>query len=258
MAITAVEYALFSELKKLQLFPPHPSFLELGEANWYGDIPYEQLSNDICSLLDDTEEQIRILQELIDVVRAGQPTMLWDVAKVFYRLFLSYRETVAIDFGGTEKALRLDLNQPVSLGREFDIVFNGGTSEHVFNVWQLFKTVHDHTADGGLMIHCTPFTGWMDHGFYNFNPTFYWDLAAANGYTILFFLYTELMPLKMLSISRREQFAEMAKDGQIGTNSNLYVVFRKSIEHSSFVTPQQGYYTGATSDQVKKAWMSLR
>lgn len=29
----------FSELKKSRLLPPHPSFLELGEANWYGDMP---------------------------------------------------------------------------------------------------------------------------------------------------------------------------------------------------------------------------
>jgi hypothetical protein len=258
MAITAVEYTLFSELKKSRLFPLRPSFLELGEANWYGDVPYEQLSNDICLLLEDPEEQIRLLQELIDVVRAGQPNMLWDVAKIFYRLFLEYRETVAIDFDGTGEALRLDLNQPITLDKQFDIVFNGGTAEHVFNIWQFFKTVHEHTAIGGLMIHGGPFTGWLDHGFYSFNPTFYWDLAAANGYTILFFLYTELMPLKIVRLSQREQLAEMVKDGQIGTNSNLYVVFRKPFENRSFTSPQQGYYADAVSSQVRETWMSLR
>ncbi|NTV49863.1 MAG: hypothetical protein HGB32_04545 [Geobacteraceae bacterium] len=48
MAITAVEYEIFSELKKSRLLPPNPSFLEFGEANWYGDVPYERLSGDIC------------------------------------------------------------------------------------------------------------------------------------------------------------------------------------------------------------------
>jgi hypothetical protein len=258
MAITVVEYTLFSELKKSRLLPPQPTFLELGEANWYGDVAYEQLSNDICLLLEDPEEQIRLLQELIDVVRAEQPNMLWDVAKIFYRLFLEYRETVAIDFGGTEKALRLDLNQPISLGREFDVVYNGGTAEHVFNVWQFFKTVHDHTASGGLMIHGAPFTGWADHGFFNFNPTFFWDLAAANGYTVHLFLYTELAPLKILSISRREQLAEMSKDGQIGNNSHIYVVFCKPEGNRLFITPQQGYYANTVSEQVKESWKSLR
>jgi hypothetical protein len=258
VAITAVEYAIFSELKKSRLLPSNPSFLELGEANWYGDVPYEQLIDDICRLLEDTEEQIKLLQELINVVRAEQPGMLWDVAKIFYRIFLNYRETVAIDFGGTEKALRLDLNQPISLGRVFDVVYNGGTAEHVFNVWQFFKTVHDHTANGGLMIHGAPFTGWLDHGFFNFNPTLYWDLASTNGYIIQLFLYTELTPLKITRVSQREQLAEMANEGQIGANSHIYVVFKKSQENCSFRTPQQGYYANTVSEQVKESWESLR
>lgn len=258
MAITAVEYAIFSELKKSRLLPPNPSFLELGEANWYGDVPYEQLSDDICRLLDDPEKQINLLQGLIDVVRAEQPTMLWDVAKIFYRVFLNYRENVAIDFGGTEKALRLDLNQPISLGREFDVVYNGGTAEHVFNVWQFFKTAHDHTASSGVMIHGAPFTGWLDHGFFNLNPTFYWDLAAANGYIVLYFLYTEVSPLKIIRISCRDQLGKMAKDGQVGTNSHLYVVFRKPHEIMPFVTPQQGYYAQTVSEQVQENWSLLR
>lgn len=258
MAISAVEYAIFSELKKSRLLPPNPSFLELGEANWYGDVPYEQLSDDICQLLDDTEVQIELLQELINVVRAEQPGMLWDVAKIFYRIFLNYRETVAIDFGGTEKALRLDLNQPISLGRKFDVVYNGGTAEHVFNVWQFFKTVHDHTANGGFMIHGAPFTGWLDHGFFNFNPTFFWDLAAANGYIVQLFMYTELTPLKIVRIAHREQLADMAKEGRIGTNSHIYAVFKKPDENFTFVTPQQGYYANTISEQMKENWKSLR
>lgn len=258
MAITAVEYEIFSELKKSRILPPNPSLLELGEANWYGDVPYERLSDDICQLLEDLELQIELLQELINTVRAETPTMLWDVAKIFYRVFLRYSETVAIDYGGTEKALRLDLNHPISLGREFDVVYNGGTAEHVFNVWQFFKTVHDHTRSGGLMIHGSPFTGWLDHGFFNFNPTLYWDLAAANGYIVHHFLYTELALLKIISISHREQLAEMAKDCRIGASSHIYVVFGKPSPPQPFVTPQQGYYANTVSEQVRENWKSLR
>lgn len=258
MAITAVEYAIFSELKKSRLLPPNPSFLELGEANWYGDVPYEQLSDDICRLDGDLEKQIELLQKLIEVVRAQQSDMSWDVAKIFYRVFLDYRETVAIDFGGTEKSLKLDLNQPIALGREFDVVYNGGTAEHVFNLWQFFKTVHDHTASGGVMIHGAPFTGWIDHGFFNFNPTFFWDLAAANGYIVQLFLYTELTPLKIIRIPRREELEDMAKGGQIGTNSNIYAVFKKPDDSRPFVTPQQGYYANTVSEQVKENWKTLR
>lgn len=258
MAITAIEYAIFSELKKSRLLPDKPSFLELGEANWYGDVPYERLSDDICNILDDTEAQIELLKELIDAVRAQRAGMHWEIAKIFYRVFLNYSEAVAIDFGGTESSLKLDLNQPVSLGRTFDVVYNGGTAEHIFNVWQFFKTVHDHTAKNGVMIHGAPFTGWLDHGFYNFNPTFYWDLAAANDYSIELFAYTEVAPLKLLPILQREELAAMSKDGLIGANSNIYAVFKKNGEPRDFTTPQQGYYTDKVSNRIKESWVLMR
>jgi len=128
----------------------------------------------------------------------------------------------------------------------------------VFNVGQFFKTVHDHTACGGLMIHGSPFTGWLDHGFFNFNPTLYWDLAAANGYIVHHFLYTELAPLKIISLLHREQLAELAKDGRIGASSHIYVVFGKPSPPQPFVTPQQGYYANTVSEQVRENWKSLR
>lgn len=258
MAITAVEYTIFKELKSSGLLPARPTLLELGEANWYGDIQLNQLSDDICNILDDHAVQIKLLEELIATVRAQQPDMPWQIAKIFYRIFLNYRDTVAIDFGGTEQALKLDLNQPVSLGRKFDVVFNGGTGEHVFNVWQFFKTVHDHTAENGLMIHGAPFTGWIDHGFFNFNPTLYWDLAAANQYKIHLFAYTELEPVKFIKIQQREQIIEMVRSGQIGLNSNLYVIFGKPSGQRAFMTPQQGYYANTVSECVKDAWLALR
>jgi hypothetical protein len=34
-----------------------------------------------------------------------------------------------------------------------------------------------------------PFLGWVDRGFFNFQPTFYWDLAEANGYHVVAFLF---------------------------------------------------------------------
>ena len=42
------------------------------------------------------------------------------------------------------------------------------------------------------MLHGMPFSGWYDHGFYNFQPTFYLDLAIANNYGNLGLFYVEL------------------------------------------------------------------
>ena len=177
MAITQIEYQLFRSLREQGALPLGGSMLELGEANWYGDVPLEQLGEDIYRFAP--EAQRKPLFEALDAQnREKGKWWLFAVADIFWKTFLQPKERVAIDFHGTESALRLDLNQTIDLSRTFDIVTNLGTAEHIFNVHQTFKTIHDHTAPKGLMIHGLPFSGWVDHGFYNFNPTFYWDLAA--------------------------------------------------------------------------------
>ena len=37
----------------------------------------------------------------------------------------------------------------------------------------------------GLMLNILPFIDWVNHGFYNFNPIIFADLAASNSYQIL-------------------------------------------------------------------------
>jgi len=154
--------------------------------------------------------------------------------------------------------LKLDLNSPVTLNKSFDLVLNFGTAEHIFNVAQLFQTIHIYTKPDGHMIHGVPFSGWVDHGFFNFQPTFFWDLAAANNYYVELVIYAELNPFKILRISDRDTILAMANAGEIGKNSLLYFVLRKFHEEHEFRVPIQGYYNGNISDQAIKAWKSLR
>ncbi|MBI3918273.1 MAG: hypothetical protein HY322_14855, partial [Betaproteobacteria bacterium] len=155
-------------------------------------------------------------------------------------------------------ALKLDLNYPVSLGRQFDIMVNGGTAEHVFNVFQFFKSSHEMTRPGGLMVHTMPFRGWVEHGFYSFNPTFYWDLAIANGYALPIFAYAELSPTRIVQFTRRESVLDMVRGDTRGRNANLYAVFKKDDSESAFCIPTQGIYAGNVSKDMVKAWYDLR
>lgn len=50
------------------------------------------------------------------------------------------------------------------------------------------------------MIHGMPFHGWIDHGFYCFQPTFYWDLAAANRYEPLKVYVCGITPTKLIQM----------------------------------------------------------
>lgn len=96
---------------------------------------------------------------------------------------------VAIDATGAAGALVFDLNKVVSeaygYAESFDLVTNLGTSEHVFNQHAVFANAHELCRVGGIMIHCLPAQGLVNHGFYNYHPRFVADLAAANGYEML-------------------------------------------------------------------------
>jgi hypothetical protein len=249
MAITHNDRAVFLRLRHAGLLPPQPSMLEFGEGQWFGDVPAEMLSEDIDALVDDERQREELHQRMVDVVCGDSPYQSWDLAKVFFKACLDYRKYTAIDLGGTPDARKLDLNYPVDLGEQFDILINAGTAEHVFNIGQLFKSAHELTRPGGLMIHVMPFRGWLEHGFYSFNSTFYWDLAAANDYTMLIHAYVELSPPKIIELTRREQIMDLAAAGQLGKNATLYGVMKKADAASEFRIPTQHIYTRTTPKQ---------
>lgn len=257
MAITSIEYKLFLSMREEHILPLNGDVLECGEANWYGDVDLRLLANDIHRFAPEENRQA-LLRQLEEITRSNRPWMTWEIAKIFWHTFLQPQSLTAIDFHGTDQALKLDLNDPIDLKRQYNLVMNLGTVEHVFNVAQAFKTIHDHTLPGGLMIHGLPFSGWVDHGFYSFNPTFYWDLAAANNYILVGMMHTELNPLKIVKLNNREHILELAKNGLLGKNALIYVVFRRPKEALPFRIPIQGYYAGTISRAASEAWMTLR
>jgi hypothetical protein len=258
MAITSAGYLIFSKLRNLGLVPPNPSILEFGESEWYGDVSTAQLSDSIDSLVADEAVREQYHQSLVDILCSQADTHNWDLAKLFYKIFLNYSKLTAIDFHGTSEALKLDLNYPIALGEQFDILVNGGTAEHVFNVFQFFKTSHEVVKPGGLMLHTMPFRGWLDHGFYSFNPTFYWDLAHANGYAMVMLAYTELFPARIIFVTQREQVVELARSGGLGSDALLFAVMKKAEAESGFEIPVQGYYAGTIGEEMTNAWSELQ
>ena len=104
-------------------------------------------------------------------------------------LALGYKNYFSIDINGANESFQFDLNQNISQAYKFneryELVINNGTGEHVFNQYSLYENIHNLTNKNGIMLHIMPFINWVNHGFYNFNPILYADLAAANNYQIL-------------------------------------------------------------------------
>ncbi len=259
MAITAIEYILIRRLKNENLLPESPSLLELGQSNWYGDISVDDLASDIKTFVKEEKEVARLIVDLKRVCSSDSQDYLFGLADIFWQTFLGSHSYEAIDLHGTDARVhKFDLNEPVPLEDQYDIVCNFGTAEHVFNVYQVFKTVHERAKPGGLMLHGLPFQGWVDHGFYTFQPTFFFDLAIANTYAPIVFLYAEIDPTRIVNIQGRKTLHEMTKNGEIGKNALLYAALRKSSAEEPFKIPMQAYYSQRLDKESAERWKDLR
>jgi SAM-dependent methyltransferase len=101
---------------------------------------------------------------------------------------LGYRRVDSIDYYPDERpSLVLDLNEPLppEVGSEFDLVYDGGTMEHCFNPVQLLRNATSLVSPDGMVIHHVPMNNWVDHGFYQFSPTLFFDYYEASGFVDL-------------------------------------------------------------------------
>ena len=254
MAITQVYYHLLREACRKKTISKGSSVLELGEANWYGDFSPEVLRSEIRKYVDDQVLQAELERRLDD---QKSPTYIFDVAKIIYDLLFCPSKVVSIDFHGTPAALKLDLNMKVDLGEHFDLVINNGTAEHIFNIGQVFKTIHDHTKVEGVMIHEAPFTGWFDHGLFNIQPTLFFDLATANQYNVLGYFCCQHKPPFILQIESPREMLEAVKTNKVPENAVL-IVFLKKTTDQDFKYPIQGYYAGTIDEERRESWLKDR
>lgn len=234
MAITAAHYRFYKELKADGLLPQGGPILEIGEANWYGDVD--------C-------------REFCDPPADGN---LFTIAKQFYKSMFGVAETTAIDYNGTPESLRVDLNWIYAhqvVNNDYSVVINNGTAEHIFNVANVFRLMHHACKVGGLMIHDAPMQGWLDHGFYCLQPTLFWDLAHANQYEILSFRITDLR--STCEFDTRDRLLNASHSGGLPHPSLLLVVFAKKVD-APFRIPLQGIYDQRLSESAREAWQTMR
>lgn len=105
-----------------------------------------------------------------------------------------YRELGASDYQSLDAngraTIYADLNKPLYDGAWpddmcFDLVTDFGTSEHVWDIAQCWRTIHSLCKPGGFIAFEKPGQGYHDHGFWNVHPTTWKDLARANAYEIV-------------------------------------------------------------------------
>jgi hypothetical protein len=170
-------------------------------------------------------------------------------AEPFLR-YLGAEEIVSLDASDFEGAdITHDMNHPIGQGlkERFDVVFDGGTLEHIFNFPTAATNCMEMVQLGGHFIGCSPANNMCGHGFYQFSPELYFRLfSAANGFRIRRLVLVE-------KVEDAEWFAvsdpaELRSRIQIANEIPLYMFVlakRESIVSIFDEAPQQSDYVAA-------------
>ena len=106
-----------------------------------------------------------------------------DADSLFAAMGMEFTAVDIVASRGTERIVDLNEAIPADLAGAFDVVLDAGTMEHCFNVGQAIRNIVEMTKVGGFTIHLNPMA-MLNHGFFNFSPTFYYDFYTQNGHTL--------------------------------------------------------------------------
>lgn len=139
-----------------------------------------------------------------------------------------------------------DMNKPIGDEHKgkYNILFEGGSLEHIFDIRQALQNISDMLAIDGLFLASTCANNLLGHGFYQFSPElFYRYLCPENGWdsTVVLLVEHQAEPPVFWQVSDPK---ELGTRIEIQNNEQLYiqVISRKARHVDAVVTPQQSDY----------------
>ena len=159
---------------------------------------------------------------------------------------LGYPPIEALDFTEKEGAKHIhDLNEPVPdhLRERFDIVIDGGTTEHIFHIGQAIETCFHMLRPGGLMLSIVSCDGWFGHGFFQTGPDVPWRYwHHARGCEMLeVSVVPRQRPTEIVAIEDPTGKRRGGERALAGPHMLVYAA-RKPMEAKAYVQPIQGHY----------------
>lgn len=176
----------------------------------------------------------------------------WSTAFVASEPFfqqLGFSSVESLDVSIYENAThKVDLNSanlPPDLVGRYDVIFDGSTLEHIFNVPQALAHIHSMLRVGGRVIHMSPSNHFMDDGFYQLSPTFFVDYYRACGYVgellALHFMKVQVTdhPDGGVSITTKDRFVSHS-DANLGLRAALFQPHDQRLCQTWFMARKTG------------------
>lgn len=199
----------------------------------------------------------------VDVRPEAAPEYAFDaLADRFLHEVLGVESLESVDASAYEGATLvhdLNLPNPDELDGAFDVVLDGGTLEHVFNLPVALASCMRMVRQGGSLVLSTPANNQCGHGFYQFSPElFFRVLGAANGFELRHVVLVSHPP-NSDTTSRRRRFFQVTDPDELGqrleptsrTQLTLLVAATRVAPVTPFAAwPQQSDYA--------RMWLAAR
>ena len=142
-------------------------------------LSYKYIKNK-TNLLTLGRQQIHTFKELnIDI----QNKYNIDLSQIIYGNWcenffqsIGFENVDSIDNSNYERAKYIhNLNYPIleEFKNKYDYIYDGGTTEHIFNIPQVFENIIDMLNIDGLFVSVTCNNNFSGHGMYQFSPELY-------------------------------------------------------------------------------------
>jgi SAM-dependent methyltransferase len=141
-----------------------------------------------------------------------------------------------------------DMNLPIpdSLRGQYDLLFDGGTIEHVFDVRQTFANISSLVRPGGVFVSSTVANNILGHGFYQFSPELMFRyFCPDNGWDATIVMLCEHQ-LRHPTFWLIPDPATLGRRIEIQNSEQLYIltIARRSLHSPAApITPQQSDYS---------------
>ncbi|WP_439143428.1 class I SAM-dependent methyltransferase [Planktotalea sp.] len=164
------------------------SFVMLGRQRWVG-----KRRKRSAALFEEV-----LAKHLPDVDEADLANPDNEYAEQFFEK-LGFSSVDSMDFSDFENASIIqDLSAkiPKKLEKKFDVIYDGGTCEHIFDLPTAYRNINKMLKPGGVLIGHSPCNNWVNHSFYQINPEMvygFWE--GTLGYEVLHCSLQPLMPM---------------------------------------------------------------
>ncbi len=229
MGMTKEIISILKKIKQEELFINNNAALDIG-------------SQDIVGL---NFQEYTELIEYEDNVAKTEFEKKRVSTKIIYD-YLGFSDYMSIDLDEHIYSLKYDLNEPITeINKQFSLIYNGGTSEHIFNQSMLFENIHNLCEKDGLMLHLVPSQGSFEHGFFCYHPYLFFKMAQINNYSIEGVWGFDIINdcCEPLDLTYEHMYNNFSMDVKDGDNSViLLIVLMRKNTNELFKIPNHKYF----------------